>query len=155
MTAADAWSVIASYRGGSTYAPLYETFVIVPLIAVLAIACAFAFRHLRRRDRRPRRVADQWQAFAAMDELCPQGWQAQITLRASKESVDGGGPGAPPVELEWRQFDEQGRRVLVARRVSASAIAEALQRMVEDRETGIALEQAERAATGRAEPWRR
>jgi len=153
MTAAGDWSVVASYRGGSTYAPLYETFVIVPLIAALAIACVFAFRHLRRRDRRPRRVADQWQALAAMDELCPHGWQAHISLRAASERGDAGGPGAPPVELEWTQFDEAGKRVLVARRVSAPAIAEALQWMVADRETDIALERAERAAAS-AEHWR-
>ena len=35
MSAAGVGSVIASYRGGSTYAPLYETFVIVPLIALM------------------------------------------------------------------------------------------------------------------------
>lgn len=32
MSAADVAMMVASYRGGSTYAPLYETFVIVPLV---------------------------------------------------------------------------------------------------------------------------
>ena len=72
--------LIASYRGGSTYAPLYETFVIVPLLVAMGLGCVLIFTYLRRRSRRPPPVSNQWQALSAMGELCPHGWSAQITL---------------------------------------------------------------------------
>jgi hypothetical protein len=142
--------VIASYRGGSTYAPLYETFVIVPLIAVMTGACVLIGLYLRRRHRRPKPVADQWQALAVMGELCPHGWQAQITLYGWGAPVPEDAPPSrvPLVELEWKQFDEEPGRVAVARRVWAPTIGQALQSMVEDRRTDIALEEIERAADG-------
>jgi hypothetical protein len=147
--------VIASYRGGSTYAPLYETFVIVPLIAVMTGACVLIGLYLRRRHRRPKPVADQWQALAVMGELCPHGWQAQITLYGWGAPVPEDAPPSrvPLVELEWKQFDEEPGRVAVARRVWAPTIGEALQSMVEDRRTDIALEEIERAADGDGDAW--
>ncbi len=141
-------AVIASYRGGSTYAPLYETFVIVPLIAVMTAACVLIGLYLRRRHRQPKPVADQWQALAVMGELCPHGWQAQITLYGWGAPVPDDAPPSrvPLVELEWKQFDEESGRVAVARRVWAPTIGEALQSMVEDRRTDLTLEQIEHAA---------
>jgi hypothetical protein len=148
-------TVIASYRGGSTYAPLYETFVIVPLIVVMAIATVMIGFYLRRRQRVPKPVADQWQAQAVMGELCPHGWQAQITLYGWGAPVPADAPSSrvPLVELEWKQFDEEAGRVVVARRVWASTIGEALQMMVEDRRTDLALEQIEQAAAEDGEIW--
>jgi len=148
MSVAAAGFVIASYRGGSTYAPLYETFVIVPLIAVLTAACVLIGLYLRRRHRRSKPVADQWQALAVMGELCPHGWQAQITLYGWGAPVPDDAPASrvPLVELEWKQFDEESGRVAVARRVWAPTIGEALQSMVEDRRTDLTLEQIEHAA---------
>jgi len=147
--------VFASYRGGSTYAPLYETFVIVPLIAVMTGACVLIGIYLRRRHRRPKPVADQWQALAVMGELCPHGWQAQITLYGWGAPVPDDAPPSrvPLVELEWKQFDEEPGRVAVARRVWAPTIGEALQSMVEDRRTDIALEEIERAADADEDAW--
>jgi hypothetical protein len=148
-------TVIASYRGGSTYAPLYETFVIVPLIVVMAVAAVVIGFYLRRRQRVPRRVGDQWQAQAVMGELCPHGWQAQITLYGWGAPVPADAPSSrvPLVELEWKQFDEEAGRVVVARRVWAPTIGEALQMMVEDRRTDLALEQIEQAAADDGEIW--
>jgi hypothetical protein len=147
--------LIASYRGGSTYAPLYETFVIVPLIAVMTGACVLIGVYLRRRHRRPKPVADQWQALAVMGELCPHGWQAQITLYGWGAPVPDDAPPSrvPLVELEWKQFDEEPGRVAVARRVWAPTIDEALQSMVDDRRTDIALEQIEQAADADEDVW--
>ena len=147
--------VIASYRGGSTYAPLYETFVIVPLIVVMAIAAVMIGFYLRRRQRIPKPVGDQWQAQAVMGELCPHGWQAQITLYGWGAPVPADAPSSrvPLVELEWKQFDEDAGRVVVARRVWAPTIGEALQMMVEDRRTDLALEQIEQAAAEDGEIW--
>ncbi len=142
--------LIASYRGGSTYAPPYETVVICALIAVMVVACVLIVKHLRRRDRQPKRVADQWQALAMMGELCPHGWQAQITLYGWGAPVPADAPPSrvPLVELEWKQFDEESGRVTVARRVWAPTIGEALQRMVDDRWTDVTLEQIEEAFAG-------
>jgi hypothetical protein len=155
MSAAAAVIVIASYRGGSTYAPLYETFVIVPLIVVMTLACVLISLYLRRRHRQPKPVADQWQALAVMGELCPHGWQAQITLYGWGAPVPEDAPPSrvPLVELEWKQFDEESGRVAVVRRVWAPTIGEALQSMVEDRRTDLTLEQIERAATADGEDW--
>jgi hypothetical protein len=147
--------VIASYRGGSTYAPLYETFVIVPLIILMTAACVLIGLYLRRRHRRPRRVADQWQALAVMGELCPHGWQAQITLYGWGAPVPADAPPSrvPLVELEWTQFDEEPGQIAVARRVWAPTISDALQSMVEDRRTDLTLEQIEQAAADEDAEW--
>jgi hypothetical protein len=154
MSAADVAQVIASYRGGSTYAPLYETFVIVPLIAAMTLACVAIGVYLRRRQRRPKPVADQWQALAVMGELCPYGWQAQITLYGWGAPVPADAPPSrvPLVELEWTQYDEPDH-VAVARRVWAPTIGQALQAMVDDRQTDLALEQIEQAATDEDVWW--
>jgi hypothetical protein len=140
------WAI--ANRGGSVPAPLYETFVIVPVIILLAIGCVLIAIYLRRQHRRPKPVADQWSALAVMGELCPHGWQAQITLYGWGAPVP---PDAPPsrvplVELEWKQFDEEPGLVAVARRVWAPTIGEALQQMVDDRRTDITLEQIEAQA---------
>ncbi|HTC71300.1 MAG TPA: hypothetical protein VK655_00325 [Solirubrobacteraceae bacterium] len=155
MSFAVAASVIASYRGGSTYAPLYETFVIVPLIMVMTVACVLIGLSLRRRHRRPRRVADQWQALAVMGELCPHGWQAQITLYGWGAPIPADAPPSrvPLVELEWTQFDEEPGQIAVARRVWAPTISDALQSMVEDRRTDFTLEQIEQAAAEEDPEW--
>jgi hypothetical protein len=143
---ADLGLLIASYRGGSTYAPLYETFVILPLIAAMGVACLLISIYLRRAYRRPKAVRDQWQALAVMGELCPHGWQAQITIHGGDGPIfaETSRSEAETVELEWKQYDEE-LRVLVARRVWAATPGEALQKMVEDRRTDLALEQIEQA----------
>jgi len=80
-----------------------------------------------------------------MGYLCPHGWQAHITLRGrdAPEPDDSPPSPVPLVELEWKQFDEQPGEVVVARRVWAPTIGEALQMMADDRRTDITLEQIE------------
>jgi hypothetical protein len=155
MTVARAALVIASYRGGSRYAPPYETFVIVALIALMAAATVLIALHLRRRHRRPKPVVDQWQALAVMGELCPHGWQAQITLYGWGAPVPADAPRSrtPLIELEWKLFDEEPGRVVVARRVWSPTIGEALASMVDDRRTDLTLEQIEQAASEHGDPW--
>jgi len=132
-----------------------DTIVIALLIAAMTIACVLIFVHLRRRNRRIKPVTDQWQALAVMGELCPHGWQAHITLYGWGAPVPEHAPPSrvPLVELEWKQFDEDSGRVAVARRVWAPTIGEALQSMVEDRRTDIALEQIEQAAAEDGDVW--
>ncbi len=154
MSAAPAGFVADSFRWGSSSAPWYETVLVVCLVAAMAIACVLIFRSLRRRERRPPPVRDQWQALAVMSELCPDGWQAQITVHGKGASMPAEVPDAllAAVELEWKQFAGESGRVVVARRLSAPTIGTALQMMVDDRRTDIELEQMGCAAAG--EPQR-
>jgi hypothetical protein len=147
--------VADSYRWGSSYAPWYETVVIMFLIAVMAGACAVMLIYHARRERRPKPVTNQWQALAVMGELCPHGWRAHITLRGSGAPVPADSPSSrvPLVELEWKQFDNEPGRVAVARRVWARTIGEALQTMADDRRTDATFEQIERAAVRDGDVW--
>ncbi len=141
--------IASGVQGGHLQAPGYETLLVALLIAVLSAASVLIFVYLPRRVRRPEPVADQWQALAVMGELCPYGWQAEITLYGWGAPVPADAPSSrvPLVELEWKQFDEQPGRVAVARRVWAPTIDTALQTMVEDRRTDLTLEQIERDAS--------
>jgi hypothetical protein len=147
--------VMGSYRGGHVEASSYETFLIVLAIVVMAAACGAIFVYLRRLYRRPKAVADQWQALAVMGELCAHGWQAQITLYGWGAPVPADAPPSrvPLVELEWKQYEEDSERVAVARRVWAPTISEALEAMVEDRRTDMTFEQIEEAAAEQGETW--
>ena len=129
--------------------------MIVPLIMLMMVACVLIGLYLRRRHRRPRRVADQWQALAVMGELCPHGWQAQITVYGWGAPVPADAPPSrvPLVELEWTQFAEEPGQIAVARRVWAPTISDALQSMVEDRRTDLTLEQIEQAAADEDPDW--
>ncbi len=154
MSAAGAVLLLAN-RGGHAPAPGYETVVIMALITAMTAVSALIAIHLRRRHRRPKPVADQWQALAVMGELCPHGWQAQITLYGWGAPVPADAPQSrtPLVELEWKQFDEEPGRVVVARRVWSPTIGQALALMVEDRRTDMALEEIEQAASEDDDVW--
>jgi hypothetical protein len=156
MSAAGVVFVLASgVQGGHEEAPGYETLLLVLFIAAMTAACALIAVYLRRRYRRPKPVADQWQAMAVMGELCAHGWQAQITLYGWGAPVPADAPPSrvPLVELEWKQFEEESGHVAVARRVWAPTIGEALQTMVEDRRTDVALEQIEQAVADEDDAW--
>ncbi|HEY1458214.1 MAG TPA: hypothetical protein VGF15_06815 [Solirubrobacteraceae bacterium] len=149
MSLATTTPIIASgVQGGHAPAPGYETLVIGALIAAMAVALGFVVVYLRRRNRRPKPVNNQWQALAVMGELCPHGWQAQITVYGWGAPVPADAPPArvPLIELEWKQFEEESGRIAVARRVWAPTIGQALQTMVEDRQTDLTLEQIEQQA---------
>ena len=128
---------------------LLDITAVIAGLAILAVAVALVVRGRRRRRVTP--LEDQWGALAVMGELCPHGWQAQITLYGWGAPVPNDAPPSrvPLVELEWKQYDEQEPgQVAVARRAWAESIPAALQAMVEDRRTDLTLEQIERAAGG-------
>jgi hypothetical protein len=148
--------VLASgVQGGHVRAPGYETLLLGLAIAAMAVGCALIAISLRRRYRRPKLVRDQWQALAVMGELCPHGWQAEITLYGWGAPVPADAPASrvPLVELEWKQFAEDSARIAVARRVWAATIDEALQSMVDDRLTDLTLEQIEQTLDGEQDVW--
>jgi hypothetical protein len=90
-----------------------------------------------------------------MGGLCPHGWQAQITLYGWGAPIPADAPSSrlPLVELQWTLYQEETGRIAVARRVWAPTIEEALQGMIEDRHTDLALEQIEREAAGEDVWW--
>jgi hypothetical protein len=149
--------ILASGVQGGTAHPLHahDTLLVALLIVALSAACFGILLYLRKRARRPKMAHDEWQALAVMGELCPHGWQAQISLYGWGAPVPEDAPPSrtPLVELEWKQFDEEPGRVTVVRRVWAPSIGEALQAMVEDRQTDITLEQIERKAAGEEDLW--
>jgi hypothetical protein len=148
--------VLASgVQGGDARAPGYETFLLALVIAAMTVGCVLIAFYLRRRYRRPKPVGNEWQALAVMGELCAHGWQAEITLYGWGAPVPADAPASrvPLVELEWKQFDEESGRVAVARRVWAPSISEALQSMVEDRRTDVALEEIERSVGEEEDAW--
>ncbi len=154
MIAARVGLVLAN-RGGHLPALPRDTLTIALLIAAMLAACALIVLYLRRDSRRVKPVADQWQALAVMGELCPHGWQAEITLYGWGAPVPEDAPPSrvPLVELEWKQFAEESGQIAVARRVWAPTIGEALQSMVEDRRADITLEQIEQAASEDEDLW--
>src|ERR1700761_1590163 len=147
MSALSGGIVLASgVQGG--HAKATDAVVVALVIVALALVAAGLIFYLRRRPQRIAPVNDQWRALAGMGEKGPHGWRAQITLYGWGAPVP---PDAPParvplVELEWKQFDEEPGRVVVARRVWAATIEKALQRRVDDRRTDVTLEQIEQAA---------
>jgi hypothetical protein len=144
-----------SYWGGHAVAPAYETVIIGLIVAAMSLGCVLIVLYLRRRHAEPKPVADQWQALTVMGELCPEGWQAQITLYGWGAPVPDDAPPSrvPLVELEWKQFDGDSGRVAVARKVWAPTIEEALQMMADDRRTDLTLEQIEQAVEGDEDVW--
>jgi hypothetical protein len=142
--------VVASGVQGGGGHPLaaHDTAIVLAVIAAMALICVAIGLYMRRRARQVKPVSDQWQALAVMGELCPYGWQAQITLYGWNAPIPDDAPPAraPLVELEWKQFAEEPGRVAVARRAWAPTIERALQVMVDDRRTDLALEQIEQAA---------
>jgi hypothetical protein len=148
---ADALLIASGVQGGSVRAParvpVYETVELALVIAAMVAALLAIGIYLRRRRRRQRPVKDQWQALVVMGELCPHGWQAEITLYGWGAPVPDDAPASrvPLVELEWKQFDEESGHVAVARRVWASTISEALQTMIDDRRTDLTLEEIEQS----------
>jgi hypothetical protein len=157
MSAAGDRLVMASGVQGGTAHPIvaHDTLVVMLVIAAMVVASGLIFVYIRRSYRRLKPVGDEWQAQVVMGELCPYGWQAQITLYGWGAPVPDDAPAwrTPLVELEWKQFGEESGRVAVARRVWAPTIGEALQTMVEDRRTDLALEQIEQAAEGEGPLW--
>ena len=150
------WGVMASgVQGGNLRAPGYETVLVALLIAAIAAACVVVALYLARRRRRRRAVTGQWSAVTVMGELCPDGWQAQITLYGwgAPVPVDAPPSRVPLVELEWKQFAEDSRQVVVSRRVWAPTIERALEAMVDDRLTDVRLEEIERSVADGGESW--
>lgn len=123
---------------------------VILIILGLALIGGLILIWQRRRRQRPRRVTDYWSTLVVMGELCPHGWQADITFHGAGAPIrDEDLPeGSSPVAVEWKLYEHEGKGVAVEHRVSAETIDDALQRMVDDRRLDVALEEIEQSAAG-------
>jgi hypothetical protein len=131
--------------------------VMLPLLGLIVPRTRRGVRTWRARRRQARAAVNaERRARAIMSELCPFGWQAQITLFASSNSDELPSVERPraPVALDWAELSAHPTgRPAVMRRVWAPTIAEALQAMVADRQTDEALEQIEQLAAAEGALW--
>ncbi|MGD0384855.1 MAG: hypothetical protein ABSB73_01830 [Solirubrobacteraceae bacterium] len=119
---------------------------------LLVLAGLLLARELRRWRGRHRPHSHEVRARAVMGELCPNGWQAQLTLYGSEPGEPGGAAGAH-VALDWSELPGDGGEPPPTRRVWAATIADALTAMVDDRRTDEVLERIERSAALEDDPW--
>jgi hypothetical protein len=122
------------------------------LIPAVRITRGHAIRLLRGWRLQRASAGAELRARAMMGELCPHGWSCQITLYEGPLPAD---EDPPPdrVALDWVELHQQAGRPAVMRRVWAASIAEALEAMVADRRTDLALEQIELRATIEGADW--
>jgi hypothetical protein len=130
------------------------------LLGVLSPALGFLRRRMRARRQRQRRLQGaataELRLRMQMDELCPHGWQAQITLFSCAEQLP---PEAPDPErtrvaLDWAQLEpDTTPETVVIRRVWAETITTALGAMVADRATDETLAQIEQLALSEGAVW--
>jgi hypothetical protein len=123
---------------------------------LLVLAALLLWRETRRwRVARPH-DNDEVRARALMGELCPNGWQAQITMFGAASSAP---PDAPRFEsgglvaIDWAELPGEGEDQPLVRRVWAPSITAALDAMVEDRRTDEVLERIERTANADDDSW--
>jgi hypothetical protein len=130
--------------------------LVVPVLELLVTRSRSSLRSWRVKRRRLHASANaERRARALMSELCPHGWQAQITLF---ETADGDSRNGPKgvrarVALDWTELDAEPGRPAVMRRVWAPTINEALEAMVADRRTDETLEQIEQGAVADGALW--
>jgi hypothetical protein len=122
------------------------------LIPAVRITRRHAARLVRGRRLRRASAAAELRARAIMGELCPHGWNCQITLYEGPLPAD---EEPPPgrVALDWVELHREAGTPAVMRRVWAGSIAEALEAMVADRRTDLTLEQIELRATLEGADW--
>jgi len=132
--------------------------LLLPMVLPLVRALANRGRDvLRARLGRWRRVGSEIgaerRARAMMGELCPHGWRAEITLYEGRATTESGDPVLAPVALDWYELRPGGGQPAVVRRVWAPSVLDALEAMVADRRTDVALEQIELRASADGADW--
>ena len=122
---------------------------------LLVLAGLLLSRELRRWRGEHRPHSEEVRARALMGELCPNGWQAQLTLYSSGQPVPPGAPASDGslVAVDWSELPDEEDEPPVRRRVWAATIADGLAAMVEDRRTDEVLERIERSANADDDPW--
>ena len=121
---------------------------------LLVLAGLLLAREGKRWRTRHRPHSHEVRARAVMGELCPNGWQAQLTLYGSGSAAAPGSPhGGDMVAVDWSELPGDGGELPPTRRVWAATITDALAAMVQDRRTDEVLERIERSAGADDDPW--
>ena len=122
---------------------------------LLVLAGLLLARELRRWRTRHRPHSHEVRARALMGELCPNGWQAQLTLYGSGQLEPPGAPASDGslVAVDWSELPDERGELPPTLRVWAPTITDALAAMVQDRRTDEVLERIERSAGADDDPW--
>jgi hypothetical protein len=159
--------VQAAFGGNSGHADLLAPLFLLMLAAcggglllgVLGRLVPLSRRMIRSRvsNRRRFRMAanGEGRTRGMMDELCPHGWRAEITLFGAAEELPGDHrrDHRCRVALDWTEFDHDSGRPAVVRRVWARTVGKALDAMVTDRLTDETLQQIEQGALAEGAVW--
>jgi hypothetical protein len=148
--------VVGAIRSGSSaagrsLAVVAQLELVLAGAVLLVLAGLLLSRELRRWRAARRPHGDEVRARALMGELCPNGWQARVTLYGSAQASprsDGA-----LVAVDWFELPGEHSEPPLTRRVWAPTIAEGLAGMVEDRRTDEVLERIERLANADDDPW--
>jgi hypothetical protein len=125
------------------------------LLTLLEHVVPRARRTLRLRTASTRRLrlaaTAELRARAMMDELCPDGWEADIVLFSSAEQLpsEAPDPARTRVQLDWTELREPATN----RRVWAPDIKSALEAMVAERITDETLHRIEQQALNDGADW--
>jgi hypothetical protein len=123
--------------------------------AVPRARAAVKSRRNRRRDLRAA-AGSETRCRAQMDELCPDGWQAQITVFSSARDLPSEAPNPERnrVALDWAPLSPGAfPEPMHERRVWAETVRLALEAMVADRMTDEMMQQIERQAMADGAEW--
>jgi hypothetical protein len=131
-----------------------EIVVAMALACLLLIGTVLLLDRFREDKRRKRLALDEARARAVMEDLCPQGWTANITLYGSRAPLP---DDVPPVKelrvrLDWAELTDDGhggRVAAVVRRLWAKTLPGALNGMVADRRLDRELEEIEHSAVAK------
>jgi hypothetical protein len=144
-------------HAGSLVGPLLLIGVCVAVAGLLFPVVRLAVSQARAKLGGWRRVGSEIgaerRARTMMSELCPHGWRAELTLYEGRAVTESGDPVRAPVALDWHELRSGGGEPAVVRRVWGSSIVEALEAMVADRRTDVALEQIELRASADGASW--
>jgi hypothetical protein len=125
--------------------------VSIEIIGATVLACALLTATVlllsKYRRRKDAMILRERQARSQMQELCPDGWAARITLYGDGAPLPDDAPGGRNVCVEWTEYesDSSGHtEVAVARRMWARTITGALRGMLADRQLDVELELIEK-----------
>jgi hypothetical protein len=125
----------------------------IEIVGATVLACALLTATVllltKFRRRSDAMVIREQQAREQMQELCPNGWTARITLYGDGAPMPDDAPSAGErnVSVEWTEYDSDSAghtEVAVARRMWARTITGALRGMLADRQLDVELEKIER-----------
>jgi hypothetical protein len=149
--------VLAAIRSGASAASrslavVAQLELVLVGAVLLVLAGLLLAREIKRWRTRHRPHSHEVRARAVMGELCPNGWQAQLTLYGSG-SAAAAAQGGDVVAVDWSELPGDGGELPPTRRVWAPTITDALAAMVQDRRTDEVLERIERSAGADDDPW--